>query len=444
MASSSDMSLDELHRVIRYLPVIDNHAHNLLRSDKIDTYSLLTATTEAQGHALEDTLKSLAHHRAVRQLRELYGCDKNASWDDLMHNRRLLLEKDPNALTRKCLEGTHTILMDDGIDNESTVHSYSWHDQFTIGRTKRIVRIETVAADIMKAMCQDGGILNDATLEHFDPDPVWVLFLQAFETAIADEIKNEEVVGFKSVCCYRTGLDVKLDDDIKVTAAGQEAFLKYLYSCATGNFRISVKGLNDCLVISTSRLLTEGYSQTGISKPLQFHTGLGDNDISLLKSNPAHLQPLIAAFPHVQVVMLHSSYPYTREAGYLATVYKNAYLDLGEVFPMVGRDGQTAIIREALEITPTSKLLWSTDGHHHPETYWLANKQFREVFERVLTEYVLSEDLTAEQAVDAATDIMFSNSNRLYNLGLSLLDSVPSVKVSPHHRPDIPGANHAS
>jgi predicted TIM-barrel fold metal-dependent hydrolase len=82
----------------------------------------------------------------------------------------------------------------------------------------------------------------------------------------------------------------------------------------------------------------------------------------------------------VPFVLLHSAYPYTREAGYLATVYKHVYLDIGEVFPMVSRDGQKSILRQSLEIVPGSKLLYSTDGHWFPETFWLANKQFREVW----------------------------------------------------------------
>lgn len=117
-------------------------------------------------------------------------------------------------------------------------------------------------------------------------------------------------------------------------------------------------------------------------------------------------------------MLLHSAYPYTREAGYLATVYKNVFLDIGEVFPMVSKDGQEQIVRQALEITPTSKILWSTDGHFHPETYWLANVQGREVIEKVFCEYVMAEDWTVAEAVQAAKDIFFENSNILYDLGL--------------------------
>lgn len=83
------------------------------------------------------------------------------------------------------------------------------------------------------------------------------------------------------------------------------------------------------------------------------------------------------------IVLLHSSYPYTREAGYLATVYKNVYLDFGEVFPMLSQDGQKSVVKQLLELTPTNKLLWSTDGHWFPETYALANAQMREVLSEV-------------------------------------------------------------
>ncbi|KAK4999541.1 hypothetical protein LTR28_013336, partial [Elasticomyces elasticus] len=73
-----------------------------------------------------------------------------------------------------------------------------------------------------------------------------------------------------------------------------------------------------------------------------------------------------------------------------------------------------------MELTPTNKILWSTDGHHFPETYWLANKQFREVIEKVLVEFIREGDLTPARSIEMVTDVMFNNSNKLYNLGLTL------------------------
>jgi predicted TIM-barrel fold metal-dependent hydrolase len=67
------------------------------------------------------------------------------------------------------------------------------------------------------------------------------------------------------------------------------------------------------------------------SIPVQFHTGLGDNDLRLSLATPSLMQPLIHAHPKTNFVLLHASYPFTREAGYLVSVYPNVYLDFGEV-----------------------------------------------------------------------------------------------------------------
>ncbi|GAB7352108.1 hypothetical protein MBLNU459_g2606t2 [Dothideomycetes sp. NU459] len=400
MTSGELPTLDQLRLVVRTCPAIDNHAHNLLLPSEQEAYSLLGATTEAQGDAQEDTFTSLPHLRAVRQLRELYGSHQDADWKALMDKRHELLTSHHDSLLRTCFEGIHTILMDDGLDG-ANVHPYDWHDQFTQSKTLRVVRIETVAADIMRGMYHDGKLPIGLAIADEEPcETAWITFLGAFEAAIAAEIRDPKVAGFKSVICYRTGLDVRIPMEVEVATNGLDSFREeFLPTCVQNDFRISHKGLNDCILISTCRLLAAGLEETGIGKPLQFHTGLGDADISLLRSDPSYLQPLIAKFPTVKIVLLHSSYPYTRQAGYLATVYKNVYLDLGEVFP---------------------QLLYSTDAHHFGEVYWLANKQFRHAFEKVLVDYVQNDDLTVQQAIDAAKDIYFNNSQRIYNLGLSL------------------------
>ena len=63
----------------------------------------------------------------------------------------------------------------------------------------------------------------------------------------------------------------------------------------------------------------------------------------------------------IQYLLLHASYPYTREAGNLIIVYKNVQLDIGEVFPAVSRRGQEASIQQALELVPTNKFMWPSE-----------------------------------------------------------------------------------
>ena len=418
----TDSSTDELKNIIRTCPVVDNHAHNLLRPHGQKTGELLTITTEASDDALEDTPTSLSHLRAARQLRRLYDLPPDADWEDILKKRSDLLDEDADGLIKKCLEGTQTILMDDGFGDPNTIEPYAWHDKYTLSPCKRIVRIEQVAADILSSLHQQDRLpVGVAIADEEACSLAWVSFITTFEESIAAFISDPEVVGFKSVICYRTGLDVRPGRDIDVTEDGLRSFRRhFLPEAVARKFRVEAKGMNDAIVISTCKLIAAGYRQRDVAKPLQFHTGLGDNDISLLDSNPGCLQDLIEDFPTVPIVLLHSSYPYTREAGYLATVYKNVYLDIGEVFPMVSRDGQEKILRHAMELTPTSKLLWSTDAHMLPETYWLANVQGREAMEKVFCEYVEHEDLTAVQAMQAVKSILFENSNLLYNLGLKL------------------------
>src|SRR6185437_6749893 len=69
-------------------------------------------------------------------------------------------------------------------------------------------------------------------------------------------------------------------------------------------------------------------------KPLQLHAGFGDRDIRLPDANPALLQPFLEAVDG-PVILLHC-YPYQREAGWLAQVYPNVYLDVGLTVGHVG------------------------------------------------------------------------------------------------------------
>jgi hypothetical protein len=95
------------------------------------------------------------------------------------------------------------------------------------------------------------------------------------------------------------------------------------------------------------------------------------------------------------------------------------YLDLGLVWPELSRNGQETVLRQAPETAPSSKLLWSSDGHHLPEPYWLAVKQAREAVERVICEYVKMGDMSFEDAEEVVKALFFENANWSYNLGLT-------------------------
>ncbi|KAE8349471.1 hypothetical protein BDV28DRAFT_60719 [Aspergillus coremiiformis] len=415
------MDFTSLKALIQTHPLIDNHAHNLLTRDTACNYAkypLEQIISEAQGPALRNALSTLPLHRAAIQLAALYRC--SSDWDHVKAARDEWVQRDYDGLIRECLRGTHTLLLDDLLTDQD-VESYEWHDRFTTSQTKRIVRIEILATQTISSLMRDDSRSHDpAVLQDR-----WNQFSEGFKQRITGAIADPAVVGFKSVICYRTGLNVQPTEDNDDTLLLQ-SFARTVGQGQGSAYRVEDKRLNDWVVRQTLNLLQSAKAAASApNKPLQLHTGLGDNDIDLVLANPAHLQSLIAQYPDVDFVLLHSSYPYTREAGYLACVYPNVYLDLGEVFPMVSRDAQESILRESLDIVPTTRLLWSTDGHFFPETFYLANKQFRDVMEKVFVDYVHQGDFTVEQAKQAAADMLFHNSNRAYSLNEKLTYEVP-------------------
>lgn len=365
--------LSPLRRLIQSHPLIDSHSHNLLNRESAadyENYPLEAIASSADGRALENARTALPSLRAITQLSELYDLPCT-NWKDIQAAHDLYVSEDYENLIRKSLSGTHALLLDDVLSYDEDIASSSWHDKFTISGTKRIVHIEAMA---------EATILQVSNSRK-NGESVWNSFRQRFQDALGEALDDANIVGFKSEICCRTGLDVDAYSSDDTTLGG--SLIRILDSGTTrSGFAVDDKHICDWIVQQTLKAICFK-KRAGVVKPLLFHTGLGDNRINLLRANPACLQPLIAQYADADIVLLHAGYPYTREAGYLASAYPNVYLDLGKVFPLVSREAQVKVLRESLELAPTNRLLWGTSGRFHPETFWLANRQFRQALETV-------------------------------------------------------------
>ena len=371
--------------------MIDNHAHPLLKLEAMDQHPFLSVVSEAHGDALNGSVTGLPHHRAVQQLSFILGCD--ATWESVQAAITAHRRGSYDAWVAFCLGGIETILLDDGPDNGNDAHDCTWHGGFTRTKCHRIVRIETVAAAVIRSFCVE------PKRSLYTTERAFYEILKEFDYLIKQSLSDPDVVGFKSVICYRTGLDISAvaDTDLAMLSLAE---IITRYSAPGAHFqRLQHDGFNELFIHRTARLIGSGPGS--FKKPIQFHTGLGDNDITLAKASPAYLQEFIRTYPKVPIVLLHTGYPYARDAGYLATVYDNVFVDVGEIFPMVARHGQEAAVHEIFELCPWAKIMWSTDGHWFPESYLLASSQGRQVLETVCTDPCYS------QRILYCTDTLF-------------------------------------
>lgn len=282
----SPTTISELQNLVHTHPLIDHHAHNLLCGTHSAAYPLEAITSEASGIALSDASKTLAHVRAVKQLSTWLGCAP--TWESVKEKRGAI---DQLAWTNKCLWGTQCLLIDDGLDDKP-VESYSWHDQFTQSPTKRIVRIEKLAEQTLMEFAPDfneDGAANDGNVEGYEADTeLFNRWSERFAGLINAAVKDPRVAGFKSIVCYRSGLDVVGNTTGGLLLEAVKNALRFSKTEGAG-YKIRDKVLGDFIVCEVARLI----AKSGSWKPIQFHTGLGDNDINLIKSNPAYVPDLL-------------------------------------------------------------------------------------------------------------------------------------------------------
>jgi predicted TIM-barrel fold metal-dependent hydrolase len=150
--------------------------------------------------------------------------------------------------------------------------------------------------------------------------------------------------------------------------------------------------------------------------PLQFHTGIGDEDVYLPHADPALLWPMLRD-PRTEEcpVVLLGCYPYVGGAAHLAGTYPQVHMDLSPVValaePIAARQ-----VSEALGLCPPGKLLAGSGGRAYPESHWWGATVWRRALARVLRAEVAAGGLDEAAARDTARRILATNATRLYRL----------------------------
>jgi predicted TIM-barrel fold metal-dependent hydrolase len=150
--------------------------------------------------------------------------------------------------------------------------------------------------------------------------------------------------------------------------------------------------------------------------PLQFATGIGDEDVYLPHADPGLLWPLLRD-PRTEdcPVVLCGCYPYVGAAAHLAGTYPQVHMDLSPAIflaePIAAR-----LVSEALGLCPPGKLLAGSGGRAYPESHWWGAVVWRQALARVLRAEVEAGGLDDTAARDTARRVLATNATRLYRL----------------------------
>ncbi|MEV4092089.1 amidohydrolase family protein [Streptosporangium saharense] len=244
-----------------------------------------------------------------------------------------------------------------------------------------IVRLEAVAEQVVAEGTDAAG------------------FSARFEAALWERSRTAR--GLKTVVAYRYGLDV---DPEPPTAAEVTA-------AAGGWLRTGRIRVEDPVLLR--HLIWKGVER---GLPLQFHTGFGDPDVDLRRSDPLLLRGLIERVePSGIPVMLLHCYPFHRNAGFLAQVYPNVHFDVGLGVNHTGARS-AAVVAESLELAPFSKILFSSDAWGPAELHHLGALLWRRAMTRVLSGFVADGEWSRAQAVRVAAMVGAENARRVYRL----------------------------
>jgi predicted TIM-barrel fold metal-dependent hydrolase len=251
-------------------------------------------------------------------------------------------------------------------------------------RGHRIVRLESLAEEL----AADGVAGRD----------------YADEFGARLERATRQAVGVKSILAYRAGFDIDLSPpEPRAVAHAADRW---------------VDGGGPRLVDPV--LLRHGlHVAVGLGLPIQIHTGFGDRDLDLHRSNPIHLLDFLRmpGVADVPILLLHC-YPYHREAGYLAQAFGNVYFDVGLALNHVGVRS-TAVVAESFELAPFAKQLYSSDAWGPPELHHLGAALWRRAVTTVFGRWVEDGDWSAADAQRVADMIGRDNASRVYRLALT-------------------------
>ena len=375
----------EIIEFVDQLPLLDHHVHGVFKSDPtVEQFANMITESDRQPKSLELAMNSQVGFATRKWCSPLIDLPAHADPQAYFDRRMQLGAEEVNRRMLKASGITYS-LIETGYRGDE-IHGPAAMAQLSESRVDEIIRLETTAEKMLDA--------GATTAESFIAD-----FAETLRAATVG------AVGLKSIVAYRYGLHFEPSAPTKQEV--QTAIAAVLKDVAAGKpARISDPVLLRHLI----------YAGLETKLPIQFHIGFGDPDLFLHLCDPLLMTNFIKQTEArgIPVMLLHT-YPFHRNAGYLAQMFDNVYMDVGLAINYTGARSQ-AVIAESLELAPFHKILFSSDAWGLPELTYLGAKLFRNGFGKILDEWVSQDLWSLKDAKRVAKSIGYDNSIAAYKL----------------------------
>jgi hypothetical protein len=382
------------------LRLVDHHCHSVV-GGALDAAGVGALLTEGPAPAPgADPFDSAVGLAVRRECAPLLGLPMHAPAADYLARRA---ELGPVEVTRRLLaaSGTDTLLVDHGFRGDDLLDL----DELAAAAgvpVREVVRLEAVAEAVADSLTDP----RSGT----PPEPPAAIGsgVGDYASAVAEEVRRRaaEAVGTKSILAYRHGFDV----DPARPSSAEVAVAAHRWLTRRGEDP-SARRVTDPVLLRHAL-----WCGVDAGLPVQLHTGFGDPDEDLHRSNPALLVGFCRATEALgtPIVLLHC-YPYHREAAWLAQVFGHVYLDVGLASTYVGRRA-SELLAEVLELAPFGKVLYSSDAFGLPELYLVAARAFRRAVADVLGGWAASGEAAETDVRRVAGMLAGNNARKLYGL----------------------------
>jgi uncharacterized protein len=302
-----------------------------------------------------------------------------------------LAEADPGGYLRLLLDhaGTAALLVDAGGGGDQVL-TVAELERAADRPAHEIVRLEALAEELLAQGAPTARSLGR--------------FVGGFEERVGTAMERG-VVALKSIASARGGLWLFTESS---QADRRRAFTNLDKAAAAARFEDPV--LLPFLVRRAAELAATR------QVPLQFATGIGDEDVYLPHADPGLLWPMLRD-PRTEdcPVVLLGCYPYVGGAAHLAGTYAQVSMDLSPGI-LLAEPIAARMVSEALGLCPPGKLLAGSGGRAYPESHWWGAVVWRRALARVLRAEVEAGGLDDAAARDTARRILATNATRLYRL----------------------------